>query len=106
MRAERAREVGRIHASDISQVTDSERTFMVAVFEGLARTFRSHYGTTAGTYLREVRVRRAADALARSSATLSQIALDSGFADQSHFTRVFSAVHGLTPRRWRELHQK
>jgi AraC family transcriptional regulator len=72
----------------------------------LARTFRAHYGTTAGTYLREVRVRRAADALARSSAALSQIALDCGFADQSHFTRVFSAVHGLTPRRWRELHQE
>ena len=50
------------------------------------------------------RVRRATDALARSSATLGQIALDSGFADQSHFTRVFSAVYGLTPRRWRALH--
>jgi len=72
----------------------------------LARAFRAHYGTTAGTYLREVRVQRAADALARSSASLSRIALDSGFADQSHFTRVFSAVQGLTPRRWRALHRK
>jgi AraC-like DNA-binding protein/quercetin dioxygenase-like cupin family protein len=72
----------------------------------LARTFRAHYGTTAGTYLREVRVRRAADALSRSSAGLSQIALDTGFADQSHFTRVFNAAYGLTPRRWRELHRK
>jgi AraC family transcriptional regulator len=72
----------------------------------LARAFRAHYGTTAGAYLREIRVRRAADALARSSAALSEIALDSGFADQSHFTRVFSAVHGLTPRRWRALRGK
>ena len=70
----------------------------------LARAFRAHYGTTAGAYLREIRVRRAADALARSSAALGQIALDSGFADQSHFTRVFGAVHGMTPRRWRALH--
>jgi len=72
----------------------------------LARAFRAHYGTTAGTYLREVRVRRAAEALARSSAAIGQIALDAGFADQSHFTRVFSAVQGLTPRRWRALHRK
>jgi AraC family transcriptional regulator len=72
----------------------------------LARAFRAHYGTTAGAYLREIRVRRAADALARSSAALSQIALDSGFADQSHFTRVFTAIHGLTPRHWRALHTK
>lgn len=69
----------------------------------LARAFRAHYGTTAGAYLRDVRVRRAAYALVRSSAALSQIALDCGFADQSHFTRVFSAVHGVTPRRWRAL---
>jgi AraC family transcriptional regulator len=72
----------------------------------LARAFRAHYGTTAGAYLRDLRVRRAADALARSSTALSQIALDSGFADQSHFTRVFSAMQGLTPRRWRALHRK
>jgi AraC family transcriptional regulator len=72
----------------------------------LARAFRAHYGTTAGAYLREIRVRRAADALAGSSAALGQIALDSGFADQSHFTRVFGAVHGVTPRRWRALHGK
>jgi AraC family transcriptional regulator len=68
----------------------------------LARSFRAHYGTTAGAYLRAIRVQRAAEALARSSATLAQIALDSGFADQSHFTRVFQRIHGVTPQRWRD----
>ncbi|HEX6536245.1 MAG TPA: AraC family transcriptional regulator [Gemmatimonadaceae bacterium] len=72
----------------------------------LARAFRAHYGTTAGAYLRETRVRRAAEALARSSAPLGQIALDAGFADQSHFTRVFRAIHGVTPKRWRALHTR
>lgn len=69
----------------------------------LARTFRAHYGTTAGAYLREMRVQRAAHALARSSAPLAQIALDAGFADQSHFTRVFRTAYGVTPQRWRAL---
>ncbi|HEU4628790.1 MAG TPA: AraC family transcriptional regulator [Gemmatimonadaceae bacterium] len=72
----------------------------------LARAFRAHYGTTAGAYLREIRVQRAADALARSSAPLGQVALDAGFADQSHFTRVFRAAYGVTPRRWRALHAR
>ncbi|HEY2898176.1 MAG TPA: helix-turn-helix transcriptional regulator, partial [Gemmatimonadaceae bacterium] len=72
----------------------------------LARTFRAHYGTTPGAYLRETRVRRAADALARTSAPLARIALDAGFADQSHFTRVFRATYGITPRRWRALHAR
>jgi AraC family transcriptional regulator len=70
----------------------------------LARTFRAHYGMTAGAYLREIRVRRAAEALVRSSAPLGQIALDAGFADQSHFTRVFRSAYGITPLGWRELH--
>jgi AraC family transcriptional regulator len=69
----------------------------------LARAFRLHYGTTAGAYLREIRVQRAADALARSSAPLAEIALDAGFADQSHFTRVFRTAYGVTPQRWRAL---
>jgi len=69
----------------------------------LARAFRAHYDTTAGEYLRAVRVQRAASALARSTDSLAQIALDAGFADQSHFTRVFRAAYGVTPRRWRAL---
>lgn len=72
----------------------------------LARAFRAHYGTTAGAYLRETRVRRAAEAIARSTAPLGRIALDAGFADQSHFTRVFRASYGVTPQRWRALHTK
>lgn len=34
--------------------------------------------------------------------SLAQIALACGFSDQSHFTRVFSTVTGMTPGRWRE----
>jgi len=69
----------------------------------LARTFRAHYGTTAGAYLREIRVRRAADALVHSALPISRIAIDNGFADQSHFTRVFRTAYGVTPQRWRSL---
>ena len=72
----------------------------------LARTFRAHYGTTAGAYLREIRVQRAADALVRSLEPLAQIALEAGFADQSHFTRVFRTAYGVTPQRWRALRGK
>jgi AraC-like DNA-binding protein len=31
------------------------------------------------------------------------IALEAGFADQSHFTRSFRRHHGITPGRYREL---
>jgi AraC-like DNA-binding protein len=32
---------------------------------------------------------------------LCEIAIQCGFADQSHFTRVFSAKTGSAPGRWR-----
>jgi AraC family transcriptional regulator len=69
----------------------------------LARAFRAHYGTTPGAYLRETRVRRAAEALSHSSTPIGEIALDAGFADQSHFTRHFRSAYGVTPRKWRAL---
>lgn len=62
----------------------------------LARTFRQHYGTTVGERLRELRVGYAMQRLA-SHDPLSQIALDAGFADQSHFTRTFRKATGMTP---------
>jgi AraC-like DNA-binding protein len=35
---------------------------------------------------------------------LVEVALTAGFADQAHFTRVFSSAYGLTPGRYRRLH--
>jgi AraC family transcriptional regulator len=32
---------------------------------------------------------------------LSEIAISAGFANQSHFTRVFSSVVGVSPAVWR-----
>jgi len=39
----------------------------------------------------------------RQSTGLADIALDAGFADQSHFTRVFKQITGTTPGAYRSL---
>lgn len=62
----------------------------------LARTFRHHYAMTVGEMLRERRVAHAKKQLAAGGAP-SDVACQSGFADQSHFTRVFRRVTGTTP---------
>ena len=67
----------------------------------LARTFREHHGTTMSEYLRRLRVERARTQLAGTAKPLSQIALEAGFADQAHFTRVFRAHVGATPGAYR-----
>lgn len=66
----------------------------------LARAFRRHYGTTVGELLRALRVGYAKQRL-DSAAPLHEIALDAGFADQSHFTRTFRLATGMTPGKFR-----
>lgn len=67
----------------------------------LARVFRREYGVSVGTYLRRLRLDRAAARLARSADPVARIAADEGFADQSHFTRAFRRHTGVTPARYR-----
>jgi len=70
----------------------------------LGYVFRQEFGETLGEYLNRVRVRAAAERLANSTAPLSAIALDFGFYDQSHFTKVFRQFTGATPGAFREVH--
>ena len=63
----------------------------------LARQFRRFFGTSVVAYLQRARVRQAAELLASSSLPLSAVALEAGFADQSHLSRSFRAGTGLTP---------
>jgi AraC family transcriptional regulator len=68
----------------------------------LARTFRLHYGTPVGTYLRSLRLAWAAGRLTDTGDDIAQIALAAGFFDQSHFTRTFKRQFGLTPLAYRK----
>jgi AraC-like DNA-binding protein len=63
--------------------------------------FRNTTGVTPHRWLTERRVDRAKSLLRGGSASLAQIALACGFADQSHFTHVFSAAVGASPGEWR-----
>jgi len=67
-----------------------------------SRAFRAHMGSTLGAYLRKLRVDRAADMLASSEISIADIALEVGFADQSHLSNVFRRLRGITPSRYRE----
>ena len=71
----------------------------------LSRVFRAAYRQTLGECLNQFRVRFAMEQLA-GEIPLSDLALAAGFADQSHFTRVFCGLTGTTPGRFRLLVQK
>lgn len=70
----------------------------------LARVFRRHHGCTAAAHVRKLRVAWAQEQLLRPGATATDVALEAGFSDQSHFTRVFRQHVGMSPGRWRRQH--
>ncbi len=74
----------------------------------VSREFRKRFGTTIGEFLRNLRVEHARRLLKSTTQTLTDIALDCGFADQSHFSATFRRLTGLTPAVFRqmELHSR
>ncbi len=66
-----------------------------------SRAFKATFGTTVVDHIRRCRVEQAQHMMLTSKQPLSQIALSCGFADQSHYCRVFHAVVGLSPNAWR-----
>lgn len=65
------------------------------------RAFRRSAGMAPYQWLQQRRMEKAKQLLEKSAVSLSGIALDCGFADQSHFTRTFSRAVGVTPGAWR-----
>jgi AraC family transcriptional regulator len=69
----------------------------------VARAFRRAHGSSIIAYARALRIEWATVAVASTDLPLARVAIDAGFADQSHFTRWFKRHHGVTPGRYRSL---
>ena len=67
----------------------------------LSRAFRHLTGRSVTQHVAAARIRLAARRLEESSLPLAEIALEAGFADQSHLTRTFRKETGLTPAAFR-----
>ena len=68
----------------------------------LAQTFRRFRHTTIGNYLRELRLQNAQKELLETKKSLSEIAMDNGFSDQSHLSRLFKQKTGVSPKEYRQ----
>lgn len=67
----------------------------------LARVFRKFENRTPGEYQQRLQVRAACELLRDREWPLAAIAAECGFADQSHFTRIFRRMTGTTPAQFR-----
>jgi AraC family transcriptional regulator len=69
------------------------------------RAFRQSTGVPPHRWLLHCRVEKAKRLLRNKTMSLADIAMACGFADQSHFTRVFTAAVGHSPGAMRRLHE-
>jgi AraC-like DNA-binding protein len=102
-------------AATLARVKDYIRTYYarditvadLALVAGLSRAhltraFTAAYHMPPHVYLNTVRIARA-QALIRLSTPLAAVALECGFADQSHLTRRFRGSVGVTPSAWHKM---
>jgi AraC-like DNA-binding protein len=63
-------------------------------------------GLVAEDFMNRRRIRAAVMLLQDGSISLTKLSLDLGFSSQSHFTRVFSGLTGMTPKGFRRQHER
>lgn len=68
----------------------------------LAQLLKERTGRSFTDLVREARIERACELLRNTEQTIAAIALDSGFCDQSYFTRVFQNLKKTTPKQYRD----
>jgi transcriptional regulator GlxA family with amidase domain len=66
-----------------------------------ARAFRQSIGVPPHRWLLGRRIERWKDLMRDPALSLAKVVLACGFADQSHFTRMFTTLMGLSPGLWR-----
>jgi AraC family transcriptional regulator len=105
---------GRLAPWQLRRVTDFMRDNLaetlqltqLAAISGLSpshfgRAFKGSTGLPPHRWHLNLRIEQARTMLAEAGASLADVACATGFADQSHFTRVFSRVVGMSPGAWR-----
>jgi AraC family transcriptional regulator len=85
---------------------DTLQLAQLAAISGLSpshfgRAFKGSTGLPPHRWHLTLRIERARAMLTEAGASLADVACATGFADQSHFTRVFSKIVGMSPGAWR-----
>ena len=74
--------------------------------EYLNRSIKKHYGLTTTEWLNGFKVQYAAGLLQYTNEDITDIALESGFENLSHFYHIFKRSFFIAPAKFRKLNQK
>lgn len=67
----------------------------------MERLFSRHFGISPKRHYQKVRLQRANDLLVQTDLAIAQIAITTGFAAVSHFSKCFKVQFGFSPHVWR-----
>lgn len=84
------------HIGERISLDDLAREAGVSRFH-FARQFRLSTGESPMGFLRRVRIERSKSILQNRETTIAEVAATLGFSDQSHFTRTFGRLVGVSP---------
>src|SRR5439155_21108548 len=90
------------HFSRAPTLGEIARTVHLSPFH-FHRHFTELLGITPKHFMLDCQIAKAKRELLAGDIDLAQIAVDCGFAHQSHFTSRFKQAAGLTPTRWRRM---
>jgi len=103
--ASRVRNYIEAHLAEPITIQDlAEQTGLSASY--FSRAFRASVGEAPYVHVMRRRIEQACVMMLETTDPLSQIAVDCGLADQSHFTRLFRRFLGTTPNAWRRSHRE
>ncbi|MPS74064.1 MAG: AraC family transcriptional regulator [Chryseobacterium sp.] len=71
----------------------------------LSRDFQKYFQCNLGNYIRKLKIEKSLILLNQND-SLSEVALECGFADQSHFNRCFKENIGITPLKFKNILKK
>jgi AraC-type DNA-binding domain-containing proteins len=69
----------------------------------ISKFFPKYFSCTFGEYMRRLKIEKSLQLIKTSSDSLTEIAQECGFSDQSHFTRTFKQLTGFLPNQYAKL---
>jgi AraC-like DNA-binding protein len=69
----------------------------------ISRDFHRYFLCSMSEYVRKLKIEKAVSYLKSEECSLAEISYKCGFSDQSHFTRTFRSIKGITPQVYKDL---
>ena len=95
----RANYYKKISLDEIARYVNFSKTY-------LSRIFKEETGENISMYINKIRIEKAKLLLTDKGTSLVDVANMVGFEDQSYFTKVFKAVTGIPPKKYKETRSK